>query len=60
MRVSFEIKEEIIKRSCEEMGFEIGEGKKEIMEFFEELDREENYVLMDRVLEKLLMEVLNV
>lgn len=60
MRVSFEIKEEIIERSCEKMGFEVGEGKEEIMSFFEMLDREENYILMDRVLEELLVEVLNV
>jgi len=60
MKIEFELKNEIIEKVCDEMGFNYEEGKIEIREFFAELDREENYILGDRIFEELLRGVLNV
>lgn len=60
MKIEFELKNEIIEKVCDEMGFDYEEGKIEIREFFAELDREENYILGDRIFEELLRGVLNV
>ena len=60
MKIEFELKNEIIEKVCDEMGLDYEEGKIEIREFFAELDREENYILGDRIFEELLRGVLNV
>ena len=60
MKIEFELKNEIIEKVCDEMGFDYEEGKIEIREFFAELDREENCILGDRIFEELLRGVLNV
>jgi uncharacterized protein YehS (DUF1456 family) len=60
MKIEFELKNEIIEKVCDEMGFDYEAGKIEIREFFAELDREENYILGDRIFEELLRGVLNV
>ena len=60
MKIEFELKNEIIEKVCDEMGFDYEVGKIEIREFFAELDREENYILGDRIFEELLRGVLNV
>ena len=60
MKVEFEMKNEIIEKVCDELGFDYEEGKIEIREFFAELDKEENYILGDRIFEELLRGVLNV